>query len=78
MAYFGQICNVAAKEEVSSNSLLSKLGIQDLDVVLRTSRMRWIWHIERSTSWIAEECKLKVFAKNNLAGQRKHWMIAGN
>ena len=34
------ICNVRAKDEVSSDSLLTKLGIQDLDVVLRTSRMR--------------------------------------
>ena len=35
------ICNVKAKDEVSSDSLLTKLGIQDLDVVLRTSKMRW-------------------------------------
>ena len=28
------ICNVKAKDEVSSDSLLTKLGIQDLDVVL--------------------------------------------
>ena len=35
------ICNVKAKDEVSSDSLLSKLGIQDLEMVLRTSRMRW-------------------------------------
>ncbi|MEW8545268.1 MAG: hypothetical protein AB2693_17225 [Candidatus Thiodiazotropha sp.] len=34
------MCNVKAKDEVSSDSLLSKFGIQDLDVVLRTSRMR--------------------------------------
>ena len=33
------ICNVKAKDEVSSDSLLTKLGIQDLDVVLHTSRM---------------------------------------
>ena len=43
------ICNVRAKDEVSSDSLLTKLGIQDLDVVLRTSRMRWFGHVERST-----------------------------
>ena len=30
------ICNVKAKDEVSSDSLLTKLGIQDLDVVLRS------------------------------------------
>ena len=47
------ICNVRAKDEVSSDSLLTKLGIQDLDVVLRTSRMRWFGHVERSTGWIA-------------------------
>ena len=51
------ICNVRAKDEVSSDSLhslLTKLGIQDLDVVLRTSRMRWFGHVERSTGWIAD------------------------
>ena len=41
-AIIRRICNVKAKDEVSSDSLLSKLGIQDLDMVLRTSRMRYI------------------------------------
>ena len=56
------ICNVKAKDEVSSDSLLTKLGIQDLDVVLRTGRMRWFGHVERSTGWISEVCKLNVVA----------------
>ena len=56
------ICNVKAKDEVSSDSLLSKLGIQDLDVVLRTIRMRWFGHVERSTCWIAEVRKLHAVA----------------
>ena len=43
------ICNVKAKDEVSSDSLLTELGIQDLDVVLCTGRMRWFGHVERST-----------------------------
>ena len=34
------ICNVRAKDEVSSDSLLTKLGIQDLDVVLCSNRTR--------------------------------------
>ena len=54
------ICNVKAKDEVSSDSLLSKLDIQDSDVVLGTSRMRWFGHIERSRGWIAEVRKLNV------------------
>ena len=57
------ICNVKAKDEISSESLLTKLGIQDLDFVLRTSGMRWCGHVELSTGWIAEVRKLNVGAQ---------------
>ena len=67
------ICNVRAKDEVSSDSLLTKLGIQDLDVVLRTSRMRWFGHVERSTGWIAEVRKLNVVAQKRSCRPRKSW-----
>ena len=63
------ICNVRAKDEVSSNSLLKKLGIQDLDV----SRMRWFGHVERSTGWIAEVRKLNVVAQKRSGRPRKSW-----
>ena len=61
------ICNV----EVSSDSLLTKIGIQDLDVVLRTSRMRWFGHVERSTGWIAEVRKLNVVTQKRSGSPRK-------
>ena len=67
------ICNVKAKDEVSSDSLLTKLGIQDLDVVLRTSRMRWFGHVERSTGWISEGRKLNVVAQKRSGRPRKSW-----
>ena len=67
------ICNVRAKDEVSSDSLLTKLGIQDLDVVLRTSRMRWFGHVERSTGWIAGVRKLNVVAQKRSGRPRKSW-----
>ena len=67
------ICNVRAKDEVSSDFLLTKLGIQDLDVVLRTSRMRWFGHVERSTGWIAEVRKLNVVAQKRSGRSRKSW-----
>ena len=67
------ICNVRAKDEVSSDSLLTGLGIQDLDVVLRTSRMRWFGHVERSTGWIAEVRKLNVVAQKRSGRPRKSW-----
>ena len=67
------ICNVRAKDEVSSDSLLTKLGIQDLDVVLCTSRMRWFGHVERRTGWIAEVHKLNVVAQKRSGRPRKSW-----
>ena len=67
------ICNVRAKDEVSSDSLHTKLGIQDLDVVLRTSRMRWFGHVEPSTGWIAEVRKLNVVAQKRSGRPRKSW-----
>ena len=67
------ICNVRAKDEVSSDSLFTKLGIHDLDVVLRTSRMRWFGHVEHSTGWIAEVRKLNVVAQKRSGRPRKSW-----
>ena len=67
------ICNVKAQDEVSSDSLLTKLGIQDLDVVLRTGRMRWFGHVQRSTGWIREVCKLNVVAQKRSGRPRKSW-----
>ena len=56
-----------------AQTLLTKLGIQDLDVVLRTSRMRWFGHVERSTGWIAEVRKLNVVAQKRSSRPRKSW-----
>ena len=72
-AMIRRICNVKAKDEVSSDSLLTKLGIQDLDVVLRTGRMRWFGHVERSTGWISEVRKLNVVAHKRSGRPRKSW-----
>ena len=57
------VCNVKANDEVSSDSLLSKLGLQDVDVVLRSSRMRWYGHVELSTGWITQVRKLNIVAQ---------------
>ena len=67
------ICNVKAKDEVSSDSLFSKLGIQDLDMVLCTSRMRWFGHVECSTGWIAMVRKLSVVAQKRRGRPKKTW-----
>ena len=67
------ICNVKANDEVSSDSLLSKLGLQDIDVVLRSSRMRWYGHVVRSKGWIAQVRKLNIVAQKRSGKPRKSW-----
>ena len=57
------ICNVKVRDKFILYSLLSKPGIQDLDVEPRTSKIRWLGHLERITGWIAEVPKLNVVAQ---------------
>ena len=72
------------KQKVDKNAMFRKLpfcqklivrhlGIQDLDVVLRTSRMRWFGHVERSTGWISEVRKLNVVAQKRSGRPKKSW-----
>ena len=57
------ICNVRARGEVGSDSLLAGLGVRDLGVVLRAGRMGWFGHVERGMGWISEVRKLSVVAR---------------
>ena len=42
-------------------------------MVLRTGRMRWFGHVERSTGWISEVHKLNVVAQKRAGRPRKSW-----
>ena len=48
-------------------------NIKAKDVVLRTGRMRWFGHVERSTGWNSEVCKLNVVAQKRSGRPRKSW-----
>ena len=46
---FRQICNVKPQDIVTKpNELLARLGIEDLDLILKEKRLRWYGHAERS------------------------------
>ena len=49
-AMIRQICNVRPQDVVTtrSNELLVRLGIEDLDLILKERRLRWYGHVERS------------------------------
>ena len=65
------ICNVKVRDEFIFDSLLSKPGIQDLDVEPRTSRIRCLGHVKCSTGWIAEVSKLNVVAQKRRSRPNK-------
>ena len=50
-AMIRQICNVRPQDIVTtrSNELLVRLGIEDLDLILKERRLRWYGHVERSS-----------------------------
>ena len=45
-----QICNVKPQDMVTtiSNELLARLGIEDLDLILKVRRLHWYGHVECS------------------------------
>ena len=49
-AMIRQICNVRLQDVVTtrSNKLLARLGIEDLDLILKKRRLRWYGHVELS------------------------------
>ena len=67
------ICNFNVNDEVSSDSLLSKLGLQDIYVVLRSSKTRWYGHVERIKGFISQVHNLNVVAQNISRKLRKSW-----
>ena len=65
------MCNVKVNDKVSSDSILSKLGLQDIDTILRTNRLRWFGHVERSTGWINHVRNLEFQSQQKRPGRPK-------
>ena len=60
LAMIRWMCNIKTNDNVCSHLLLSKLGFRDVEVVFRTSRMRWFRPVERSVDWIFHVRKLDL------------------
>ena len=73
LAMIRWMCNIKTNDNVYSHSLLSKLGIQDVEVVLRKSRMRWFRHVERSVGWISQVRKLDLDICKKPGRPKKTW-----
>ena len=66
------ICGVNLKDHVPSDSLLDRLIIPDIGELLRTKRLCWFGHVERSSSWI-NKCTTVEVPGNGRGSRKKKW-----
>ena len=65
------ISNIKLQDEVSSDSLLLKLGLVDIEEVVRRGRLQWFGHVERSDGWINRVRNVEVEESRRRPGRPK-------
>ena len=70
-AMIRQICNIRLQDIVTtrSNELLVRLGIEDLDLILKERRLRWYGHVECSSGAVKTAFHIQVEENVGLEAQ---------
>ena len=70
-----QICNVRLQDIVTtrSNELLVRLGIEDLDLILKERRLHWCGHVERSNGAVRTAFHIHVEGKCGPGRPKMTW-----
>ena len=66
-------CNVRLKDRISSDSLLRKLGINNIQTLLRYNRLRWFGHVVRNDGWINSITEFEVVGQRGRGRPKKTW-----
>ena len=74
-AMIRQICNVRPQDIVTtrSNELLVRLGIEDLDFILKERRLRWYGHVEHSNGAVKTAFDIQVDGKRGPGRPKLTW-----
>ena len=74
-AMIRQICNVRPQDVVTTRSseLLARLGIEDLDLILKERRLRWYEHVERSNGAVRTAFDIHVDEKRGPGRPKMTW-----
>ena len=74
-AMIRQICNVSPQDIVTtrSNELLVRLGIEDLDLILKERRLRWYGHVEYSNGAVKTAFDIQVDGKHGPGRPKMTW-----
>ena len=68
-------CNVRLKDHISSDSLLRKLGINNIQTLLRYNRLRWFGHVVRMMVVLTASQNLKLLDSVDVEDRRRHGKI---
>ena len=66
-------CNVRLKDHISSDSLLRKLGINNIQTLLRYNRLRWFGHVVRNDGCINRITEFEVVGQRRRGRPKKTW-----
>ena len=74
-AMIRQICNVRPQDIVTirSNEPLARLGIEDLDLILKERRLRWYGHVELSNGAVKTAFDIQVDGKRGPGRPKMTW-----
>ena len=74
-AMIRQICNVKPQDIVTirSKKLLARLGIEDLDLILKERRLCWYGHVERSNGAVKTAFDIQVDGKHGSGRPKMTW-----
>ena len=74
-AMIRQICSIKPEDvaRVRSSELLAKLQLEDLDLILRERRLRWFWHVERSSGAIRTAYDMQIDGKRGAGRPKQTW-----
>ena len=74
-AMIRQICNVKPQDTatIRSTELLARLGIEDLDLILKERRLRWYGHVERSNDAVKTASDIQVNGKRGPGRPKMTW-----
>ena len=74
-AMIRQSCIVRPQDIVTtrSNELLARLGIEDLDLILKERRLRWYGHVERSNGAVKTVFDIQADGKHGPGRPKMTW-----
>ena len=74
-AVIRRVCNVRPQDIVTTRSseLLARLGIEDLDLILKETRLRWYEHVECSNGAVKTAFDIHVDGKHGPGRPKMTW-----